>query len=290
MVRLLWPEVRQSSRAWLSLRITGGRVLRNFGDELAPHLFEAATGESLRWAPPSHAAIITVGSIIDLYAYHAQGASVWGAGLRRLPASPGEGRALRARLGRCYAVRGPLTREALGLSDECILGDPGILAPEILQGEVPLPTGRPLVIPHYRAWGSRQGRVVIKEFMRAGFDVVGPNQDPVNIVRHIRNASAVFGSSLHAIIVADAFGVPASLTTFAEKAPLGEPNFKYRDYFQSVGAMPEWLSWRDVIYDYDGAVESIRTVSDIRFNALVALREGLKTSARSVLTGAESEQ
>jgi pyruvyltransferase len=57
-----------------------------------------------------------------------------------------------------------------------------------------------------------------------------PTGDPRKIVSEIAGSSFVASSSLHAVIVAEAYGIPARLV-----GALEEPIFKYRDYYAGTG-------------------------------------------------------
>jgi hypothetical protein len=65
--------------------------------------------------------------------------------------------------------------------------------------------------------------------------VIDIDAQPATVARHIQRAEFVITSSLHGLIFSHALGRPAVLI-----APLtAEPEFKYRDYFASVG-----MPWR----------------------------------------------
>jgi hypothetical protein len=56
-----------------------------------------------------------------------------------------------------------------------------------------------------------------------------PQNDPKDIIRRITTSEIVIGSSLHAMIVADAFGVPSRPIR-----SIHENNFKYLDYYEGT--------------------------------------------------------
>lgn len=247
--RVFKVEMQGSGVAWARLLASSGRTLHNFGDDLTPVLLESILGERVRWAPPGRADIVAVGSILELYAERGQGAVVWGTGARE-GAGVGEGKALRERLGKVAAVRGPLTRDLLGLGEGTVLGDPGILwAGSLGLDAGPSPSG-PSLLPHYRVWQSEANRDVIAAYVRQGYRVIEPTLSPALVAERIATSEYLITSSLHGVIVAHSLGVPVILTTFDANFS-GERPFKYLDYFGSLGLEPSWVQVKDLLNPQD---------------------------------------
>ncbi|MBZ2163147.1 polysaccharide pyruvyl transferase family protein [Alteromonas stellipolaris] len=129
------------------------------------------------------------------------------------------------------SVRGPLTKaylEGKGIAVPEMFGDPGILAPFIYPKDL-LNT----VSKH-----NKSGIVVVPQ-LNDNFDIynaykdqlVSPRQLPANFISQICNAEKVITSSLHGIVLAEAFGIPA---VFYDSGS-GENIFKYNDYYQGTG-------------------------------------------------------
>ena len=68
-----------------------------------------------------------------------------------------------------------------------------------------------------------------------------PNISPLAFVRALLGAERVVSSSLHGVILAEAYGIPA---TYLDSGN-GENRFKYDDYYAGHGP-PEWRSGRTV--------------------------------------------
>ncbi len=123
------------------------------------------------------------------------------------------------------SVRGPLTRDFLikhfNIEVPEIYGDPALLLPLLFPEfkKKSHPKYEYLIIPHY----SEQ-----KLFLKTlNPNVVYPT-DPWNVViEKILDSKLVIASSLHAIIVAEAFGIPARWLRMTEH----EAVFKYYDYY-----------------------------------------------------------
>lgn len=126
------------------------------------------------------------------------------------------------------AVRGPLTREVfLKLGHKCpeVYGDPGILMPLVYQ---------PNDIKKTRSYGVIPQYTVEKEVRKYFSDdvVISMNSnDYKSVIDKIVSCEIVYSSSLHGIILAEAYGVPAVF--FRGVHPLID--FKYKDYYASTG-------------------------------------------------------
>jgi hypothetical protein len=190
---------------------TCGRDGRNFGDRLGPALLDRF-GLISEWASPADAELVTAGSVLSKFPATWRGA-VLGTGLieARMRAD--------LRRARVLAVRGELTREAAGLRPGVPLGDPGILVPLLLSRPAARPAdGYTAIVPHY------VDRTMADRHPSARFvDICG---DPGEILEAIAGAALVYTSSLHALIAADALGVPHVLELAATIGGL----HKFRDY------------------------------------------------------------
>jgi len=199
----------------------------NFGDYLSLKLVERIVGSDVEIYKKkffkSEQKLLAIGSIL----YFAnQDDVIWGAGTngKRTLKSDYSFTNLDIR-----SVRGPLTRkflmETLGI-EECpeIYGDPALLVPyffpEYKKSEHPKYDF--IVIPHYS-----------EEYLfpkNERFEVVYPTESLFSIFEKITNSQFVISSSLHGVIVAEAFGIPARYLRVTEN----EPILKYDDYYIST--------------------------------------------------------
>jgi pyruvyltransferase len=183
---------------------------RNFGDQLGPVLLRHH-GVRVEWAPPETAELVTVGSLLGNFPAGWRG-TILGTGFIR----GRRGRDLSS--ARALAVRGALSREDARLSASVPLGDPGILVPD-LYPDVVTNGGGELVIPHYvdRALATRHPDAAHANILA----------EPRDLLTAIAGASLVFTSSLHALIAADALGVPHVLEPHPE---VHGGLYKFTDY------------------------------------------------------------
>lgn len=198
----------------------GGRV-DNFGDLLGPlltrRLVTSPAEQDVRL--PS---LLTIGSIMQ---FAEPGDVVWGTGVnaklrpRRLDPR---------RVFDVRAVRGPLTAVALeseGSSVPPCFGDPGVLLPALF------PETAVLASPERK----RHAVVVVPNVNDVGLDaagehVVSPTGAPWQVIEELLAGDLVVGTSLHAIITAEAYGVPARAVRSSTESPV-----KYVDYYEGTG-------------------------------------------------------
>lgn len=195
----------------------------NFGDYLSVVLVERIVEQPIQiYRKGIHAGqkkLLAVGSILALAD---NGDVVWGSGL--------SGKSLNLNKYRfntldVRAVRGPLTREFLikNFHIDCppIYGDPALLFPyffpEFKKSEYP--SNEFIIIPHYSE---------LHLFPKEDYpNVISPLEPWDRVINKIINSKFVISSSLHGIVIAEAYGIPARLL----KVTFNEPLLKYRDYY-----------------------------------------------------------
>lgn len=196
----------------------------NFGDYLSLKLLERIIGIPIQvYRAPDHWSkerkLLAIGSILT---FARNNDVIWGSGIngKWLGLKYYKFTTLDVR-----AVRGPLTRDFLfknfGIQSPEIYGDPALLIPyffpEFTKKEHP--TYDYIIIPHY----SEQSLFPKETFS----NVVYPTEEWNIVIEKILDSKFVISSSLHGIIVAEAFGIPARLL----RVTTHEPLFKYEDYY-----------------------------------------------------------
>lgn len=193
----------------------------NFGDLLTPLLLARFSDLKPVWAPVNEASFVCVGSILDLLPPGWTG-TVIGSGKLRPESQVDLSSA------RVLALRGPLTAESVtGVRGDYVLGDVGLLADELVSVEKKHNLG---LVPHW----SDQKLEHRPEFQRYKPIVIRPSEDPLEAVRKIGQCRKIVASSLHGIIVADAFGIPRRIEMTERFAKEGG-DFKFRDHCAAVG-------------------------------------------------------
>jgi len=133
-----------------------------------------------------------------------------------------------------YAVRGPLTRQQLLKRNiDCpeVYGDPALLYPMIYSPKVEKKY-KWGIIPHYIEFESEEDRNVIRNLEKQGFKVIDICSGEKEFIDELLEVENVISSSLHGLIVADAYGIPNARVNISNKLIGGD--FKFKDYCLSV--------------------------------------------------------
>jgi hypothetical protein len=197
----------------------------NFGDALAPYLLHRFSDRmQVVHAPMEHAQILSIGSVLDRVPAD-WGGVVLGSGMLREDSQPDLG------LATVLALRGPLTAKACALpvGASPALGDPGLLANELVS--LPDKEHELGLVPH---WSDTELEHR-EEFAKLNPLVIRVGHSPLDVVRQIGSCRKIVASSLHGIILADAFGIPRRIELGGHERLAREGgDFKYRDYHAAI--------------------------------------------------------
>ena len=213
---------------WYSAPRFGRGDKENFGDLLSKFIVENISGsravytnpKDIRWYELNRKVFLVTGSILHLAS---RKSVIWGSGMIK--------RTDRIRKAEFLAVRGPVTRNLLmqqGYNVPGVFGDPAILLrdiyfPEIMRENIG-------IIPHFvdfdivNNWYQSDNDVLV-------IDLLNNEIEPV--LDKILSCRFIITSSLHGLIVAHTYGIPAVWVQFSDK--LYGDNMKFEDYLTSVG-------------------------------------------------------
>lgn len=215
----------------------------NFGDALSHDVVAWATRRRVRLVKGEETGkLLAVGSVLQ----HAKsGDVIWGTGVNPYDYQDFWLNYKKASIAlHVLAVRGPITRDVLiARQVACpeVFGDPAILLP-LVYPKGPQAAQGGLLIPHLRDYL----RFSENSALRHGLRIVNPASDWREVVDSIMSAEFVISSSLHGIIVAEAYGVPAIWF----RPTQGEGYLKYQDYYGSTQRAPAPL------YDLESCLKS----------------------------------
>ncbi|MFD2557061.1 polysaccharide pyruvyl transferase family protein [Sphingobacterium tabacisoli] len=185
---------------------------------VAKDVLTLSTKRTRRILLPWQESMLGIGSVLS---WGGGGENVWGSGfMNEFEEFNG---------GQIFAVRGPRTAaklKASGFQSTETFGDPALLLPLWLE-----PAYRKAydvsIIPHWTEaddFKQRFGNV---------YNIIDPrSRDIVGVTKQITASKYILSTSLHGIIVAHAYGIPA---LWIKKGYIHTDGFKFDDYFSSVG-------------------------------------------------------
>lgn len=202
----------------------------NFGDLLGPAI-AAHYGAPCRRSPPESAELLSVGSILHKCPPHFDGVVLGSGHISRDDRSPNLEDAI------VLAVRGPLTADKLAHASPVVLGDPGILTSKIWAR--PKSTDVTIgIVPHYADIDCPSTAELLRRIPNAL--LIDVRRPPELVVPAIAGCAAILSSSLHGLVVADSFGLPAAWLVLGDRLHGGR--FKFDDYHFGIGIRREPLS------------------------------------------------
>lgn len=201
---------------------------KNFGDEIGPFIASTETSQpffnvrDLPWEVDH--SYCMVGSL--LHSLNKRNCIVWGSGFICSP----DDQKPKFSPKRILALRGPISSkfaEDLGWGKCDIYGDPGLLIPQYLPPDPKQEKKNIVVIPHYQFASAHKIEL-------DNVEIVHPSRDLKDVAQSIASAELVISSSLHGIILAEAYRTPWvwwRQTTDTRKGA----ELKFQDFFQSLG-------------------------------------------------------
>jgi len=193
----------------------------NVGDMLTPIIVEHFLGKKPEYVKSDESGkLLAVGSIVE---FIQDNDIVWGSGLIEPMALQKKDNV------NILATRGQLTAQRLqeaGYQVPSVYGDPAMLMPEIYY-PMSKPKYKMGYVPHYV-----ESREFLSLFGYHGL-VFSPISTPQDFIDTLLLCEQITTSSLHALILADAYGIPAHYVQVTDKIIGGY--FKYEDYISGRG-------------------------------------------------------
>jgi pyruvyltransferase len=133
-----------------------------------------------------------------------------------------------------FAVRGPNTRNELlkkGWSCPEVYGDPALLFPKIYNPKIEKKYKLGF-IPHYIEYETLKDLKILHHIESLGVQIINICAGEYKFIDELLECEKIISSSLHGLIVADAYGIPNARVNVSNKLIGGD--FKFIDYYKSV--------------------------------------------------------
>ena len=249
---------KDQNRALVARWARDGAVAANWGDKLNPYLIEQISGKRVLhqsevfvdMVPAVHCVIGSLLGQINL-----SNAVVWGAGFLSsgdlMPVVP---KAI-------HAVRGHLSNRRLLeqglLKEEVPVGDPALLMPLLYRPNATVVHDIG-VIPHFR---DHDLPIVRSLNESESFKVIDVCSGVGEFCDQITSCRQIISSSLHGLIAAHSYGIPAKWVRLSER-PKGD-GFKFRDYLSSISAQTAVPAEARSVSDIEGVARENSTIPSL---------------------------
>lgn len=208
----------------------------NFGDWIGPWLISMKTGKiaiNSRHIGKVPQTIFSVGSVIHHLKSINEKTIVWGSGLiKPLDRRNTWHLKKKIKLVKFSGVRGRLTQSELvnklGLNIPDVLGDPALLLPRYYQPKSQAKI-RISLCPHIQHHEEFKNK--FKQYN--DINVVDLKRDPRDVIDDIVNSEICISSSLHGLIIAQAYGIPWIWLRIEDQKLVGD-KFKFLDFYSTL--------------------------------------------------------
>jgi len=230
------------------IKFKNGQVIHNnFGDDINIPLLETLTGKKVNHISQNKLRriprLLCIGSIIENYC--CEKSIIWGSGCMY------GNKIINAKPKKVCAVRGELSRQVLlkqGIPCPKIYGDPALLLPYIYapHTEKKYKYG---IIPHFHDYDLPHVKDFRENHPEIAFIRLRNYVSWQEVIEQICSCENIISSSLHGLIISDAYNIPNVRVIFSDLIPGGD--FKYKDYFSGIGRQYiEPLDFRnDICFD-----------------------------------------
>lgn len=233
----------------------------NFGDEINLYLIEKLSKKKVIKVLPKYffnTHYLCIGSILEKTQKHS---IIWGSGFISQNSKVKKPKKI-------YSVRGPKTREKfLEHNIECpeVYGDPALLLPLFYTPKFnkQYDIG---IVPHYVDKEIAKNMTIFKGNNIKIIDI--QQENILNFIEELSQCSLILSSSLHGLIVSDAYGIDNMWIKFSTNV-VGD-DFKFYDYFESVGRLNEKSYFINNSSSIDEILKShTKSPTDIDFNKIL---------------------
>lgn len=262
-------KAKQINLEWWSAKL-------NLGDTLSKVVFHwmlEQKGCASEFKTPKTIHFLGIGSIIGLRTFDAV---IWGSGIHTLNSVKNTFQRRKSTKYDVRAVRGPVTKAILeSFGYDCknvVYGDPAIVMPKIYSPKPKVKKYKCTLILH---WATKD-----KEKHAESYHCISIQTDDYeSFIDEIVASELIVSSSLHGIILAETYGVPAVFLN--ENGHMNSQLMKFYDWYFSTGRS-------NVIIAH--SVEEALRLTPMELPALTEMREALIAAFPYDLWGKENEK
>lgn len=203
----------------------------NFGDFVGPYLISKITGKPvLNISNSQYPGIMSVGSIIQML--DRKDIVIWGSGLM-YKLTDEYIKVFKKYNPEILSVRGRetakfLSEAGINVPDQSFYGDPALILPLFYKPSIngPKKIG---ICPHYIHKAYFLENIADKDYLK----IIDVQQDVEFVVDAINSSTVCISTSLHGLIIAQAYGIPWVWLEIYDNNLAGD-DFKFKDFFSTL--------------------------------------------------------
>lgn len=222
--------------------------LNNFGDCLTPVLLKHYGYIPIYVGDRNKSDILTAGSILQWVSENYDGI-ILGSG--------GTNKKYSFKKAKVVGLRGNITLNNIKSlsSNNIVLGDPGL----IMNYVFPKKENKIYdigIVPHYLDKSNNNFMSFIKNIQGINYCVIDVLKSPKEVINNIKKCKNIFSSSLHGLVIADAFNIPNARFYISETQP-NFKTYKWEDYYSAIDSndVPHELNLND---NYEDIIKKMR--------------------------------
>jgi pyruvyltransferase len=233
----------------------------NWGDSVNHYLFQRLTGHTIVVADRvfnvlNKEIILGVGSII---AGNLRNHVIWGSGFLS------EQSQITTKPKTVLAVRGVFTFrkfQSFHIQVPQVFGDPALLFPDLFHPKVAkrYPIG---LIPHFKE-NSLPLVTSLREKFGDQLCIIDMTGGIEEVAEKVLQCEAILSSSLHGLILAEAYGIPTARVIISDKLIGG--HFKFDDYYSGVGILNHEKTYLTDMPTNLAALKGLTSTKDLKFS------------------------
>lgn len=203
------------------VKVHWGRSLRNFGDCLQPYILKYYGLTPFYVTSNEKADVLLAGSILQWISSDFSGYIIGTGGIKAKYTFP---------KAKVLALRGKLTYQNIGITQKCVLGDPGLIMSKIFPEKVEkiYDLG---IVPHFT---DAENTSFTRLAAYSGVIIIDVLQSPKMVIRQIKQCRHIVSSSLHGLIIAEAFMIPTLRVVDYNTFYWNDADYKYDDYYSAL--------------------------------------------------------
>lgn len=212
-------------KLYWSSKLKNGR--KNFGDWLSVSLVRQLSGRDVIHAKPNNCDLVAIGSILQKVRSRpwSRKIHIWGTGFINQTAPVNAKHFY-------HAVRGRKTAALIKGANISTFGDPGLLAECLLPDYKKIPKTCGIgVVPHYKDRNNPEVAKFAEKIPNTR--ILEVLSEPGEFLKAAAGCEFILSSSLHGLVIADAFEIPNAWIELSD-AVRGN-RFKFHDYYSAFG-------------------------------------------------------